>query len=807
MKGLFPRRLLLASAAVALMPDAPVRAQQAGGLEEIVVTAQRREERSQNVPISITTFSGDRIQQQNITQSQDLIASVPSLVVGSNGQGSRDSQTFTIRGQGSTFQASPGVVVYFNEVPLPAPITLSQQGGPGNYVDLENLQVLSGPQGTLFGRNTTGGAILLVPHKPTNDLSGSAQLKFGNHADRELEGVLNVPVVKDKLLVRLVGAYHDRDGYTRDIVHNKDLDNTHWYSGRLGVTFRPTDYLENYLLAYSTYSRFNGTGLINGGFNIPGLQGVGFCVDPPLTPPGPSGIAVSCDFYRNLTRQAEALGPRAVAPSVNQNQRTKTSGIINTTRFDLNDNLALRNIFSYQRFKSHYYYDGDGTIAQQYDSSLDINPLPRDHLEEYTEELQLQGTFLDQRFVFTAGGFYYDQKPAGAQGVSSIVYCPAAFTGFCLPQQASVAVTNKSKALYAQATLDLGTVAAALDGLKLTGGYRYTWDNIRGSAYSYAPTTTGAFVCNNTSAIVADNPAQNCSFAANLHTKSPNWLAGLDYKLFDRVLLYAKVSRGYKAGGFNSYAVFPDTQTFTPEFVTSYEGGFKSDLNLGPVPARLNANYYYLNYKNIQRATGDFNPVTLASGARVLSAKAHVQGVEVEAAVRPIHQVEIGGTFSYTRFRYTKYQIPSNGLLPDCSGLTPAPGSLADLSCLKGQYVSPYIFSIHATVTQPLPNELGELSLFVNFSHSAAQHTEAVVVPPNQPGEKLAGFGLLSASLDWNNVAGSGLTAGVWVTNATNKTYRISNTDVYQVGSLLSRASIYGEPRMYGVRLRYEFGT
>ena len=153
---------------------------QLGATADIIVTAQRRAERAQDVPIAITAFSPERLQQQNITQSQDLNASVPSLVVGSAGQGSRDSQTFTLRGQGATFQASPGVVLYLNEVPLPAPITLSQQGGPGNFVDLENLQVLAGPQGTLFGRNTTGGAILLVPHKPTKDFTGSLLAKYCN---------------------------------------------------------------------------------------------------------------------------------------------------------------------------------------------------------------------------------------------------------------------------------------------------------------------------------------------------------------------------------------------------------------------------------------------------------------------------------------------------------------------------------------------------------------------------------------------------------------------------------------------------
>ena len=255
---------------------AQTTAQTSNSVADIIVTANRRRELNQTVPIAITALSAQAIEQQGISKSQDLQTLIPSLTVGANALGSRETQTFTLRGQGSTFQASPGVVIYMNEVPLPAPITLSQQGGPGNYLDLENLQVLAGPQGTLFGRNTTGGAILLVPHKPTNELGGFLDTKLGNYATREVEGAINVPIVDDKLMVRIAGAYHDRDGYTQDVTHNIDLDNTHWYSGRIGILFKPTEKLENYLMAYDSFSKNHGTGQIHQGFNIPGLQAVGF---------------------------------------------------------------------------------------------------------------------------------------------------------------------------------------------------------------------------------------------------------------------------------------------------------------------------------------------------------------------------------------------------------------------------------------------------------------------------------------------------------------------------------------------------
>ena len=145
------------------------------GLSEIVVTAQRREERSQDVPIAITALSPDGLRERSVNDLQGLQNQVPSLLIQPNGQASRDVMAPAIRGQGASFQGAPGVVVYLNEVPLPAAFSLSQQGGPGNFVDLQSVQVLSGAQGTLFGRNTTGGAILLTTARPTDrDASASS---------------------------------------------------------------------------------------------------------------------------------------------------------------------------------------------------------------------------------------------------------------------------------------------------------------------------------------------------------------------------------------------------------------------------------------------------------------------------------------------------------------------------------------------------------------------------------------------------------------------------------------------------------
>ncbi len=572
----------LAVSPAALAQDAPQATADAPQFADIIVTANRRAERNQDVPISITALSADRLEQRGVTKEQDLQASVPSLVVGPNGNGSRDSMSFTIRGQGATFQASPGVVVYMNEVPLPAGITLSQQGGSGNFVDLENLQVLSGPQGTLFGRNTTGGAVLLVPKKPTNEFGGWVKAETGNYERAYVEGAVNVPLIDDKLLVRVVGAYHDRKGYTRDVVWNKDRDDEHWYSGRIGITFRPTDGVENYTMVYGSRSRNNGTGFIHRGFNIETAAALGLCSNTPITATGP----YSCDVYRAASAQAAALGNRQTALGIDVFTRTDTWGVTNTTDIELSDSLTVRNIASFQKLKLDYSYDSDGTIIQQHDVDAFPYPAPgqvtlpgmgtpltyangsnpnapRDNLKQFTEELQLQGKALGNSLTYTIGGFYYEQKPDGEQRGSSVLYCPPLYTGSaaCPAGQNNYGTSQTSKALYAQATLDMGVLAPALEGLRLTGGYRYTWDDISGFSAGFAPQVDGVTAkCNATSLLVPiSTVATACRFEAELSSTASTWLIGADYKVTPDIMVFGKVSRGYKSGGFNQLAVFPDT--------------------------------------------------------------------------------------------------------------------------------------------------------------------------------------------------------------------------------------------------------
>ena len=257
---------MLVATALTSFSAMPALAQGAQGAEErdindIVVTARRIEEKLQDVPISITVFNQEQLTSRNITNSTELALYTPSLTV--NSRFGPEKASFSIRGFSQELNTLPTVGVYFADVIAPrlsSNITSGNGAGVGTMFDLQNVQVLKGPQGTLFGRNTTGGAILLVPQKPKDNFEGYVETSFGNYNQRRLQAVLNVPL-SNSVKVRLGADWNKRDGYinNRSGVGPSDFNDLDYLSLRLSVLAQLSSSIENYTVATYVNSDTNNT--------------------------------------------------------------------------------------------------------------------------------------------------------------------------------------------------------------------------------------------------------------------------------------------------------------------------------------------------------------------------------------------------------------------------------------------------------------------------------------------------------------------------------------------------------------------
>lgn len=722
------------------------------GLEEIIVTARRREENAQQVPIAITTVSPQALQDNNITTLQDVQFLVPSLTATTGNVGQRDSLNVAIRGQGyGSIAGQPAVAMYLNEVPIPTDYDGQLAGGPGLLFDLENVQVLKGPQGTLFGRNTMGGAVLLQTARPTDDFGGRIQVGLGNYNDRELDGEINLPIADNVLLTRLAFNEQIRDGFTHLISmpgypNGIDLDNRDTKSVRGTVTFRPVESVQNdTIVTYQTYSSHGSADF--------------------LTSVDTSSAGTANSTYPTLLAllaEQQALGARTHIPIDTDLNGTGGSllAVQNITKADLNDELTFRNIFGFDRARFNYLSNLFGTDLPIFNAIRDQYPV-----NQLTDEMQVLGKSFGGRLDWVAGAFYSDQAPPNDDEfprLSIQVLLPPGTPQDVANSDSTRRLQIRSKALFTQGTYDLSDF---ISGLKFTAGVRYTWDYREDSTQ---PVGGG---------LISEAPPAN--------SRAPTWTAALEYQVIPDTSVYFTSRRGYRAGGSTAQpltnggvAVFP----FTPEYVTDFEVGVKSDWKVGDVPIRTNLDVYYQDYSDIQvnqqvpyvDASGGFANITTNAAA------ARLWGSEFEAWAILTKSIQIGVNASYLSFQYTKFGpgVDSAALIAGESA-NRIPREVG----LNGRYIL------------PVSEALGELSLRANW-HWQTHYGD--FLGTNQ----IPAYSLLNLSANWDKIGSSPVDAQLFVSNALNKTYESGG-----IGFLGVSEVTYGDPRLYGIRLTYRFGA
>lgn len=689
-------------------------------LEEISVTARRTTENRQDVPLTIGVVSAADITRNDIITTADLERRTPGFSICCG-----RAITFTF------LRGVPGVVSYFAEAPTaPASDAL--------MFDLGGVQVLKGPQGTLFGLASNGGAFLFEPQRPTSNFGGHAQVIMGEDGRRGAEAVMNIPI-GDTLALRLGVLTDEADGYVRDLSQNKMIGSDNHQIGRVSLLWTPSANFENYTVA--NYYEFDA--------DDTAMKHLGF-----VNPNSPA--ALRFPDYPNYFAEQPALGHYQIAGSALETfTRVEQLNASNITRWDINDVFTLKNILGYSERTYWDRNNSDGTPELISDSNVyGTKPGPTARL---SEELQLQGSFLDNILKVQLGG-YYQHTTLDRPGITY---------NYSLGNLNGNETENESltRAVYGQATYD---ASGWIEGLSLTAGYRYTWDHLefRQQRYNAAGAPVGAFV------------DLEGDFSA------PSYTLSATYEVTPDVMVYFTNSKGYSTGGFNTTAP-PEFQLYDPESLNNFEIGMKSQWSLGDAILRTNIAAFYGKYDDIQALTNVIvqtpaGPVS--STLRQNAAKAHTQGAELEATLR-VGDLQFDANVGYQKAEYDDYM--SGGV---------------DMTYVPIYYIAEWKYALNARYELPVPVTLGEMAVNANYTWQDDMPSPASYISDIFD---IPAFGSLNLGFDWREMFGSRIGATLLVTNVTNNWHTSNANHVYDTTGFFNYDVAI--PRRWSLRVRYDF--
>ncbi|MCB2072675.1 MAG: TonB-dependent receptor [Novosphingobium sp.] len=790
----------------------PALAQQAAADDgAIIVTAQRIEQDIQDVPISITVFDQEKLDNNNILNAKDLATFTPGVYAQT--RFGNDVTTYTIRGFAQEQRTTATVGTYFAEVVAPRGNGVSQGGdgaSPGALFDLQNVQVLKGPQGTLFGRNTTGGAVLLVPVKPKDDFEGYVEATAGNLNRWRLQGVVNLPI-SETFRIRLGVDRHKRDGYIKNIgirgKHDDDMGSIDILALRGSAVWDISDNIENYTIV--TYSESKGSG------SIPLLRPTGKF---PLTNFGSNQTQVNRELAEGFWT---ATNTNPLAEAYFEEFR-----VINRTAIDLNDSVTLTNIFGYSRLKGANNVPAFGLATQitptitgpeSYLSFVPVQANPDTNgltanTEAIVEELRLNGQ--TGRLTWQGGLYYEKNSPKSFTGTFSPTFAACAdIANFqCSPGRNGSYSKNKvwfeTMAAYAQATYEL------TDQLSVTGGIRYTEDETRatyqnGRVFFAADPADNTFACgfpglpDSGQVFAFDERFTRCFNSSKVKTSAPTWQLGVDYKPNDDMLLYAKYVRGYRQGSI-SPASPTGIEAYGKEKVDMFEVGAKTSW-YGSVPGRFNIAGYYNDFSGQQLQVGvtcvDPNNPTppeqqtpLCQTTTIINAgSTELYGIEADLTIEPVEGFKIEAAYSYNKTKIKS--IPTVNLGNEFLVRELQAGGAIPLAV-------PHAFNATASWKLPFDESVGDITLSGTVVHRSSFRAVADATPGSNIGvlPKVT-FG--NANLSWKNIGGGPVDAVFYVTNITNEKMFTHINDQSTRGFVSYSVD---EQRQYGLRIKYRFG-
>ncbi|WP_380875922.1 TonB-dependent receptor [Sphingomonas sp. DBB INV C78] len=739
-------------------------------LEDIVVTAQKRTENLQDTPLAVSAVTADTIDKRGITDVSSLTAIAPNLSITTTGASTSNIALF-IRGIGESetiLTVDSPVGLYVDGIVLGR-----SSGAVFDLVDLERIEVLRGPQGTLYGRNTIGGAVNLISKKPTADFGIEQWLSYGRFDYIQAKTSLNTGTLGDSgIRAQFTYLHKQRDGYADNVLAKDSADPGAYNvdAFRLSVAYDQGGPLRlNY-----TYDYNDRRSVAN-----------------------QNQLAVARPDIAAYINASSALGGNA--PQISRNRidrlildhdgpiRDKVQGHALTAEIDLGDNLTLRSLTGYRKWDNSVVNDQDGNgglvgfvvdpilFAGGPFIPLGVQPISLFHLtferdqDQWTQEFNLLGKIGD-RTEFVLGAFYFEEVAHEENPT---------FLTFIVPSPTPIPVTptvsvdsfgvnlasnfiyrhkSRSKAVFGQITTPLA------DRLNLTAGARYTWDD--------------------------KHLDQTLPTARNLDRSFDNfnWALTLDYQWPNDIMAYARVATGYKAGGFNARSI---NEGFDPEDLTSYEIGLKTELFDRRL--RFNVALFHAVHKDVQ--VGQFLAGSGGSvGITVNAGNAHYNGVEAEFTALVTDNIILTGNVGYTHRDYKKFEIRN-----------PLTDQIVDIAD-----DAHFIYSPDTTANLGLeyrfdPFAFGQLAARLDYSYRSSMYWHAgTLLNPFNDVIADDGVGRLDARVTLSQLKlGSGTAEiSLWGKNITDENYLLGGVDF---GSLGFATVSYAEPRTYGIDLRVKF--
>jgi iron complex outermembrane receptor protein len=768
-------------------PAAPQR-----GVEEIVVTAQFREQNLQDTPLAITAMSAAMLEARSQTNVAEVASQAPSVTLKPQGSAYGPSMTASIRGIGQyDFNPAlePGVGLYIDDVYY---ATLT--GSLFDLLDLERVEILRGPQGTLAGRNSIGGAVKLYSQRPEGSNTGYFAAAYGSRDRLDLRASADIALT-ETVAARISGVSKSQEGYIRRLdfgcvypagssplnpaggvpatTTNADCElaregEVNFQAVRGQLRWQPNDRVDvNIIADYTDDDRTTGGSVLLLRRNASGQVASPNYPSPPnpaarvfdINPYAaeiPYDSRFVCGPYCNFASYQSGADNGLPLATVDGRTRFKGWGVSGQIDWELTDDLQLVSITAYRDYRTQFSNDDDLSPLAHSLGSGDLT------FWSVSQELRLNGSLLDDALEYTIGGFYMDQRSVYATSQNLRYAGLAPFLG-------DDPVNADTKAAFAHLSW------RPIDPLTLTAGIRYTDEH---KDYTYSRETPEGGIHPQLGALNG--------VTGNYDNDRFDYRLNAMYELTPDMSVYAQWSTGFKGGGINPRPFFAEqVLPFGPETLESYEVGFKSDLFDRMV--RFNVAGFYSNYDDIQLALS-FCPQAGAAFARPCALPANagdatVQGIEVETSIRPVDGFLIDGAISYTDFDYKDDTIdPATGILPG----------------MVSTYTPKWKWSIGAQY-EVLLGTAGSITPRFDVAFQDDVYTNAY----NDTTNLIEDYTVANARLTWRN-QDEDLEIGLEVTNLFDKYYLLTLFDLTRAGAGVA-AGLPGRPREWAVSVKKTF--